>query len=133
MLLGQTIPNNSLVNLVDLLYHTNDLNPPTNANGEQTLMCVTDLVACCETEGLGNWYFPGGGVIISGGGNTFQSNRGQNEVINGQQFYGSVRLWLRYTPPQRGLFRCELPDANGVNQSLYVNICEFLMIMQSFT
>ena len=45
-------------------------------------MCITDLVACCETQGLGNWYFPGGGVIVSGGGNTFQTNRGQNEINN---------------------------------------------------
>ena len=93
-------------------------------------MCVTDFVACCETLGLGNWYFPGGGVIVSGSGGRFQTNRGQN---NGQQFYGSVRLWHRYTPPERGLFHCEIPDANSVNQNLYVNICKFPMIMQSFT
>ena len=60
-----------------------------------------------------------------GGGGTFRTNRGQNEVINGQRFYGSVHLWRFYTPPERGLFCCELPDANGVSQNLYVNICEF--------
>ena len=132
MLLGQTIPNNSLVNLGDLAYQSPNLpgytEDPTNANGRQTLMCVTDLIACCEMEGLGNWHLP---ADIAGGG-VFRINRGQNEEINGQQFYGSVRLWQRYTPQERGLFRCELPDANGVNQNLYVNICEFPMIMQSF-
>ena len=123
VLLGQIIPNNSLVNLDDLLYRT-DTFQPTNANGLQTLMCITDRVACCETEGLGNWYFPGGGVIVSGGGGTFQTNRGQNEMRNGQQFYGSVRLWWYYTPPnnQRGLFHCELPDSRGDIQALFVNI-----------
>ena len=125
MLLGQTIPNNSLVNLGDLAYQSPNLpgftEEPTNANGRQTLMCVTDLIACCETEGLGNWHLP---ANIEGGG-VFRINRDQNEERNGQQFYGSVRLWQRYTPRERGLFRCELPDANGVNQNLYVNICEF--------
>ena len=131
-LLGQTIPNNSLVNLDDLVYQSpvfpEFTEAPTNANGRQTLMCVTDLVACCNTQGLGNWYLPDGNVITSdGGGATFRANRGQNELRNGQQFYGSVRLWRRYTPPwnQRGLFRCEIPDAENAEQTLYVNICEY--------
>ena len=129
MLLGQTILNNSLANLDDLAYQQPNLagftEDPTNTNGRQTLMCVTNLVACCETQGLGNWHLP---ADIAGGG-TFQINRGQNEEMNGQQLYGSVRLWRRYTPNERGLFRCEIPDANGVNQNLYVNICEFPMII----
>ena len=128
-LLGQTIPNNSLVDFDDLAYQAPNsefAEAPTNANGRQTLMCVTDLVACCETEGLGNWYFPDGNVITSDRlGGTFRANRGDNEVINGQQFYGSVRLWRRYTPPERGRFRCEIPDADNVTQTLYVNICEY--------
>ena len=127
---GQTIPNNSLVNLDDFLYRTNS-EQPTNVNGLQTLMCVTDLVACCETQGLGNWYYPDGNIVTGVGSPTFVTNRGQNEAINGQQFYGSVRLWRRYTPTERGLFRCELPDANGVNQNLYVNICEFLIFIHT--
>ena len=134
MLLGQIIPNNSLVNLDDLAYQSPSqegfTEDPTNANGRQTLMCVTDLVACCETEGFGNWHLPAGSV---GGGGQFRINRGQNEEINGQQFHGSVRIWRRYTPRERGLFRCEIPDANGDNQNFYVNICEFPMIMLSFT
>ena len=127
---GKTIPNNSLVDLEELLY--NPQQDPTNANGLQTLMCVTDLTECCETPALGNWYYPDGSTIDQlddgGIGPKFRSNRGQNEVINGQPFYGSVRLWRRWTPRERGLFRCELPDTNDVNQSLYVNICEFPVI-----
>ena len=125
MLLGQKIPNNILVNLDDLAYQSPDLSgfteDPTNTNGRQTLMCVTDLVACCESPQLGNWHLP---ANIAGGG-TFRINRGQNEVISGQQFYGSVRLWRRYTPPERGLFRCEIPDDNNLNQNFNVYICEF--------
>ena len=124
---GEIVPNNSLVNFDDLLYHTYGDLHPTNANELQTLMCVTDLIPCCETQGLGDWYYPDGTRVglIGRYHATFQSNRGQNEVRSGQQFYGSVRLWRRYTPSERGLFRCEVPDANGVNQNLYVNICEF--------
>ena len=131
MLLGQTIPNNSLVNLEDLLLRR-DNTQPTNTNGLPTLMCVTDLVDCCDSPNtvLGNWYYPNGRtVVFNTAGGTFQSNRGANEVINDQRFNGSVRLWRRYTPDERGLFRCELPDANGINQIFYVNICEFPMIM----
>ena len=131
---GKTIPNNSLVDLEEFLY--NPPQEPTNANGLQTLTCVTDRVECCETSALGSWYYPNGSTIDQlDDGETdpiFQSNSGQNEVINGRQFYGSVRLWRRWTPPERGLFRCELPDADGVNQSLYVNICEFPIIIISF-
>ena len=131
MLLGQTIPNNSLVDFEDLAYQAPDqgaqfIEAPTNANGRQTLMCVTDLVACCEDDGLGNWYFPDGNVITSNrGGATFRANRGQNEMINGQQFDGSVRLWRRYTPSERGRFRCEIPDVNNKIKTFYVYICKF--------
>ena len=135
MLLGQTIPNNSLVNFDDLFYLTNN-NQPTKFNDElQTLMCVTDLVDCCDLPRTvrGNWYYPDGHIVVfnTARSATFQSNRGANEVINDQQFYGSVRLWRRWTPPERDLFCCELPDANGVNQILYVNI-NFVSVQRSF-
>jgi hypothetical protein len=132
---GQTVLNNSLVNLADLLYQDRSSADPTNDNDSelQTLMCITDLEDCCETPVRGNWYYPNGSVV---GYNresvhVFQSNRGQYEKKSGSQIiYGSVRIWHRYTPPaaERGLFHCELPDANGVNQSLYVNICELSII-----
>ena len=124
---GVSIPNNSLVNLDDLLYRSDNMQRPTNTNGfhDKTLVCVTDLVDCCESQELGDWYYPDGNPIELDDNldAKFQSNRGQN---NGQQIYGSVRLWRRYTPPERGLFSCELPDANNDTQILYVNICEFL-------
>ena len=129
-LLGQTIPNNSLVNLADLLYRLHHSPEPMNDNGLQTLMCVTDREDCCETPALGNWYYPNGSIVGYNreSSHVFQSNRGQHETINGNQtiIYGSVRIWHRYTPPatERGLFHCELPDANGINHSLYANICE---------
>ena len=114
----------------------NDL--PSNTNPRDgALKCVTDLVDCCGTESSGtmrtergNWYFPDGNRVVDSNNDTvrFQVNRGPNELLsNGTQIYGSVRLFRRYSPPQRGRFRCELPNAANpsVDQTLYVNICEF--------
>ena len=133
---GVTIPNNSLVEFEDTLY-TVAPDPccpePTNANGlhDQTLVCVTDLVDCCDAPHTvrGDWYDPDGNRLTSTGGSTFRSNRGPNEVVSGHQFYGSVRIFRRFSPPreQRGRFRCELPSAvnSNVNQTLYAYIGEF--------
>ena len=136
---GVTIPNNSLVNFDDILYRTTnngEKQDPTNNHSKlhnQALLCITDLEDCCRspkhTE-RGDWYYPNGTVVqldTDGRNRAFRRNRGSNEVIAGQQFYGSVRLFRRYTPPERGRFRCELPSAASptVNQKLYVYICEF--------
>ena len=109
---------------------------PTIADA--TLQCVTDLVDCCGTESgtvrteHGDWYFPDGRSISkldSSLSTRFLVNRGPNEVINGQQFNGSVCLSRRFSAiRERGRFRCELPNAANpsVNQTLYVNICELI-------
>ena len=115
---------------------------PTNRNPRDgTLECMTDLVDCCGTESdspswsvrpeRGDWYFPDGTAIGFGGGTRFLVNRSPNEIINGQQFYGSVRLFRRFSGvPERGRFRCELPNAAdpSVNQIIYVNIRELIVI-----
>ena len=140
-LLGETIPSDSLVDIDDILYTVpspccND--DPTNANGlhDQTLVCITDLVDCCDAPRTvhGDWYFPNGRRIRFDTENdigvVFQANRGPNEVINGRQFYGSVRLYRRYSPTQRGRFYCDLPSAAdpNVTQTLYANIGEIILI-----
>ena len=117
---------------------------PTNDNSElhdQALLCVTDLEDCCDAPRTvrGDWYYPDGSIVLLGtidGPVTFQRNRGPNEVINGRQFYGSVRLFRRYSrPPERGRFRCELPSAAdpSVNQTLYANIGELLIVFRQFS
>ena len=115
---------------------------PTNRNPGSdgaALECITDLVDCCGTESgspvrtvHGNWYFPDGTIVgeFAPSATRFMVNRGPNEVVNGQQFYGSVRLFRRFSAiPERGRFRCELPNAAGVNQTLYVNICELIVLL----
>ena len=133
---GVIIPNGSFLDIDDIMYtapHSccNDL--PSNTNPrDEALLCVTDLVDCCESPHTvrGDWYYPNGhrvefnpGIAV-----TFRANRGPN-VFNGQQFYGSVRLFCKYSnPPERGRFHCELPSAANptVNQILYANIGELL-------
>ena len=136
-------PNNSLVDLGDLLYRTNhypELEDPSNNNTmlhDAVLLCVTDLVECCESpQPQGNWFYPDGRVVEFDGfpfNTIFRANRGQNEVRDGRQFYGSVRLWRRFTPTERGRFRCEIPSAANpnVSQTLYANICEFFLSQQA--
>ena len=105
---------------------------PTNGNAilhDQALLCVTDLINCCVSPQRGEWHFPNGNIVpfnSSAGEITFRQNRGQREGINGRQFYGSVRLFRRWSNPSgRGRFRCELPSANpNVTQTLYANIGE---------
>ena len=129
-----TIPNNSLVDIHDLLYRTGFDPDPTNANGlhNQTLVCVTDLVDCCDSPRTvrGDWYYSNGNVVTYTSqiyGMRFVKNRGPNEIINGRKFSGSVRLFYRWSnPPGKGRFRCELPSASdpSVNQILYANVGE---------
>ena len=126
---GVTIPNNSLVDVDDVLYSVPSDPHPNNANGlhNQTLLCETYLIDCCDSPktARGDWYYPDGRAVQFEGNRynvAFWRNRGQNEVINGSQFYGSVRLWRIYSPGERGRFHCELPDANNVTQTLYANI-----------
>ena len=89
----------------------------------------------------GDWYYPNGNVVRSplpGYGHcAFMTNRGPNEIRNGSHFYGSVRLWRRYSPPERGRFCRKLPSAANpnVNQILYVNIgtCKYKVMVSYST
>ena len=131
---GEIIPNNSLIDFDDILYRENrgSLSEiPTNANAilhDQALLCITDLEDCCDASRTvrGDWYYPSGDVVqvdTDGLNAAFRRNRGPNEVRNGRQFYGSVRLFRRFSPRERGRFRCDLPSVAD-NQTLYVNIGE---------
>ena len=146
---GETISNDSFVDIDDVLNIGSPNIVPTNRNPDSggapgaALECITDLENCCGRESdtpdsimrtvRGDWYLPNGNRIASSsGGSGFLANRGPNEVVNGQQVNGSVRLYRRFSgPPGRGRFHCELPNAanSSVNQTLYVNICELIVII----
>ena len=94
------------------------------------LQCNTDRSDCCRGSdnpnggAQGQWYYPDGREVRSfteeDTGSTlrnfFSRDRGD----------GIVRLNRFGNPPEgnRGRFRCEIPDANGVIVTIFVNIGE---------
>ena len=75
-----------------------------------SLHCVTDNSECCS-NGQCNWYDERGDEVHQGSdGNSDQYvTRGQGVVYLNRRTGGSVGLW-----------RCDIPDSNGVQQSLYI-------------
>ena len=105
---GVHYPNNSEVLLTDI------------GEGDNALLCLTDNTQCCRGSDnpfgvfLGQWYFPNGSTPRgSPSGNSIYRTRGPSVV----------RLNRRNnaTSPT-GLYRCEIPDASGTTQTLFVNL-----------
>ena len=90
------------------------------------LLCITDSSGCCRGSdnpnggGQGEWYFPNGSLVAIQGTryrDIFYRNRGAR----------LVRLNRVGNPPERGRFRCEVPNAAGVMVTIYVNIGEWFI------
>ena len=89
--------------------------------GGDALLCLTDNTMCCARDQspgrgiLGDWYYPNGTEV----GNyyvghemwEFYRNRGQS-VVRLNRRRGGVA----------GIYHCEIPDANGVTQDIYVGL-----------
>jgi hypothetical protein len=121
-----TIPNDGYVHINDIGY------------GDTGIHCNTDKSDCCggadhpNETAQGQWYYPDGSRVLSI----------TDEVANGlitnffarNRFTQIVRL-NRYgiNPPQRGRFRCEVPNAAGDNVTVYVNVGEWFYIILSST
>ena len=74
-----------------------------------SLHCVTDKSDCCS-NGEGNWYNATGGVKQgSDRNNSLYVTRGNGVVYLNYRKGGSSGMW-----------RCEVPDSNGVQQSIYI-------------
>ena len=105
MLNGQRIPYNSetTVDIRDI------------GTGENALLCVTDRASCCSGSGrAGEWYYPDGRrVNIQGAGEDFYRNRG-NRILRLNRARNVI------TPT--GRYRCEIPDATGTTQNIFINI-----------
>ena len=101
---GQSIANNSYVAVDDI------------GEGDDALLCHTNKIDCCRNPYYyGEWYYPSGIQVGIYGHyyDEFYRNRGTRVVrLNYRQ--GSFT--------ERGLFRCEVPDASNINQRIYVNI-----------
>ena len=110
-----TYQNNSIVILEDI------------GEGDDALLCITNLTACYQpnvndTEEVvpvsGNWYFPNGTQVPSNSVNCtsgeeweFYSNGGQM-VVRMHRRRGGVE----------GIYRCEIPDAMNVTQTIYIGV-----------
>ena len=83
---------------------------------ENGLFCTTDRVECCSgANRAGSWYFPDGHEILPGflAVSDIYQNRGPQ----------IVRLNRRNgVQSPSGKYRCEIPDANGTTQELFVTI-----------
>ena len=96
-------PNNSIVSNTDI------------GTGSAALVCTTTLPGCCfsghrETQ----WYFPNGSQVPNNPYLPYQRTRGQNP--------GRVILSRNSESTTTGIFRCDIPDARDLTQSLYVGI-----------
>ena len=87
----------------------------TAITSSQPLLCVTDRVDCCPPKNssiaVGQWYFPNGNAVPSETGEDFYQTSG----------FSAVRL-LRMSGNTSGIFRCDIPDAVGMLQTLYVGV-----------
>ena len=110
---GREVLNHGIVYLQDIGEH------------HTALLCLTNNTHCCSRQYTyggtiqGQWYFPNG---------TSVPNRGSYYIFDGHywKFYrdrglGVVRMHRRRGGVV-GIYRCEIPDANGVNQTLFVGL-----------
>ena len=106
---GTTYQNNSLVTLEDI------------GEDDGALLCVTDLTACCRPpytdsfgpSTLGNWFFPNGTRVLT------SSN---NWDIHRTRDASAILLHRRRSGGVTGIYRCEVPDAMNVHQTIYIGV-----------
>ena len=96
--------NNSIVTRTDI------------GTGSAALLCTTTLPGCCTrfTTPQPHWYFPNGSEVVNDGGLPYYRTRSSNP--------GTVLLHRNPQGTTTGIFLCDIPDASGVLQSLYVGI-----------
>ena len=104
---GTTYQNNSCVTLEDI------------GDGDDALLCVTNLTACCgppytgvNGSVIGNWFFPNGTRVPSVG-KQWDFNRKRGQMV--------VRL-NRQRGGVEGIYRCVIPDSMNVNRSIYIGV-----------
>ena len=98
-----TYPNNSIVTNTDI------------GTSSAALLCTTTYTPCCtsgnpETQ----WFFPNGSQVPNNPSLPYQRNRGR--------YPGRVILIRNSESTTTGIFHCDILDASGVTQSLYVGI-----------
>ena len=93
--------NNSVVTITDI------------GTGSAALLCTTTNLACCLSTDGSQWYFPDGSAVQRTG-TTYYRTR--------TIYVGTVRLHRNPGATTTGVFHCDIPDASGDLQSIYVGI-----------
>ena len=99
--------NNSVVNITDI------------GTDSAALLCTTTFIPCCSSANpVTQWYFPNGTQVQSFGTSppsmTFSRTRSRSP--------GTVRLHRISGATTTGVFHCDILDASGDLQSIYVGI-----------
>ena len=100
--------NNSVVTITDI------------GTGSAALICTTTYRACCFSgppPGT-HWYFPNGSRISNTNTLPYYRTRTDGQISPP----GSVLLHRNPEGTTTGIFRCEIRDATGAFQSIYVGI-----------
>ena len=96
--------NNSVVTITDI------------GTGSAALICTTTNLACCLSTDGSHWYLPDGSAVQRTS-TTYYRTRTVNKGI-----VGTVSLNRNPGATTTGVFHCDIPDASGDLQSLYVGI-----------
>ena len=101
---GRSLLNNSFTSYRDI------------ASGDLALKCVTDNVDCCNDASVGNWRDVRGSPVQEGrdGTSCLYVTREDGEI--------SLNRKSGCFDHTSGLWRCDIPDSSGDNQSLYIYI-----------
>jgi hypothetical protein len=111
---GVIIPNDGYVHISDI------------GIGGGGLHCNSDKSDCCRgayaTDGVaqGHWYRPDGTLV--GSFTQEDSSDPTRNFFSRDRGTGVVRLSRYGNPPERGRFRCEVPNAAGNMVTVYMNI-----------
>ena len=88
-------------------------------DGDDSLLCKTNLTACCRLpytgehgSSVGNWFFPNGTIVPSNGAyRDFYRTRG-HMVVGLNRRRGGVA----------GIYRCVIPDSMNIPQTIYIGV-----------
>ena len=123
-----TLYTNSFPGAVDVWFSLRNTTYQNNSNviledigeGDDALLCITNQTACCRHTDVvsgnwsvfGDWYFPNGTRVPSSGAQwDFHRTRGEMKVLLHRRRGG-----------EEGIYRCEIPDAMNVNQTIYIGV-----------
>ena len=106
----RTYANNSIVTRTDI------------GTGDAALLCTTTYSPCCTSGNpTTQWFFPNGSLVVNNGDLPYYRTRSNPDFL-GSTGPGSVQLHRNPEGTTTGIFRCDIPDASGVLQSVFVGI-----------